>query len=170
MSERLTVEYSSEGIATIKEGWYAEEIAQRQRRGTFEAAEKLSSLVEEARRRQVTRKLAEDMREVLAEQTRLKEDRDLEVRFRQLAEQWYLDTALTSSYLDKILHPAYQTIISLGQPMIPFILRELQAMPDDWFWALRILGRDDPVRPEQAGDMQAMADAWLEWGRRHDYI
>src|SRR3981081_1044100 len=38
---------------------------------------------------------------------------DVERRFGELAEQWYMDTLLTSSYFDKILHPAYQKILRL---------------------------------------------------------
>jgi hypothetical protein len=95
---------------------------------------------------------------------------EAEHQFNVLAEQWYLDTLITSSYFDKILHPAYQKILRLDQAAIPLILRELQAMPNDWFWALRILTDEDPVKPEQAGDMQAMAEAWLAWGREGDYI
>lgn len=93
-----------------------------------------------------------------------------EARFRALAEQWYLDTLLTSSYYEKILHPAYQKILTLNQDAIPLILRELESMPNDWFWALRILTDADPVTPDQAGEMQAMADSWLAWGRDKGYI
>ena len=90
--------------------------------------------------------------------------------FRLYAEQWYLDTLTMSSYYEKILHPAYQKILRLDKDAIPLILRELKAMPNDWFWALRILTDADPVRVEQAGDMQAMADAWLDWGRKEGYL
>lgn len=95
---------------------------------------------------------------------------EVEQRFRELAEIWYTDTLVLSSYFEKILHPAYQKILTLGKPVIPFILAELQDMPNDWFWALRLLSDDDPVKPEQAGDMQAMADAWIQWGREEGYV
>jgi hypothetical protein len=95
---------------------------------------------------------------------------EAEQRFNALAEEWYLDTLMTSSYYEKILHPAYQKILRLDEAAIPLILRELEAMPNDWFWALRILTDDDPVKPEQTGDMQAMAEAWLAWGRQENYI
>jgi hypothetical protein len=76
----------------------------------------------------------------------------------------------SSSYFDKILHPAYQKILTLGKAAVPFILRELQDMPNDWFWALRVITDEDPTTPEQAGDMEAMARAWLEWGKGKRYI
>jgi hypothetical protein len=95
---------------------------------------------------------------------------EAEQTFRMHAERWYLDTLILSSYFEKILHPDYQKILTLGTDAIPLILRELEDMPNDWFWALRVLTDADPVRPEQAGDMQAMADAWIEWGKAEGYI
>lgn len=94
----------------------------------------------------------------------------IEQKFRTLAEQWYIGTMFRSSYLDKILHPAYQKILTLGEAAVPFILRELQDAPSDWFWALRFLTDADPTTPEQAGDMEAMSAAWLDWGREKGHI
>lgn len=102
--------------------------------------------------------------------THLPQQQADEQKFRTLAEQWYLDTLLTSSYYEKILHPAYQKILTLNQNAIPLILRELEAMPNDWFWALRVLSDADPVTADQAGDMQAMAEAWITWGRDKGFI
>ena len=87
----------------------------------------------------------------------------LEQEFRVLAEEWYMDTMPLSSYLEKILHPSYQKILVLGRGVVPFIMNELRDMPNDWFWALRMLTDADPVEPDQAGDMQAMTNAWLYW-------
>ena len=94
----------------------------------------------------------------------------IEQAFRQHAERWYLDTLILSSYFEKILHPDYQKILTLGPDAIPLILRELEDMPNDWFWALQMLTDTDPVQEHQAGDMQAMADAWLKWGKNERYI
>lgn len=95
---------------------------------------------------------------------------ETEQTFRSLAERWYLDTMPLSSYIDKILHPAYQKILTLADEAVPLILRELQDQPNDWFWALRILTDDDPVSPNDAGDMVAMTNAWLRWGTDKGYI
>lgn len=93
-----------------------------------------------------------------------------EQKFRALAEQWYTDTLFSSAYLDKILHPAYQKILTLGEDAIPLILRELRDMPNDWFWALRVLSDEDPAASERAGDINAIAGAWLMWGEKKGYI
>ncbi len=94
----------------------------------------------------------------------------IEKEFNILAEQWYLETLHSSGYLDKILHPAYQRIIGLGKDVIPFILRELQDAPTDWFWALRALTGEDPTNAAQAGKKEELAKAWLKWGKENDYI
>jgi|GEM_PF-6017826 len=95
---------------------------------------------------------------------------EVEQAFRVHAERWYVDTLRLSSYFEKILHPDYQKILTLGMPVVSLILRELEDMPNDWFWALQVLTEADPVQEHQAGDMQAMADAWLGWGRDEGYI
>jgi hypothetical protein len=88
---------------------------------------------------------------------------EVEQKFRALAEEWYMDTMPLSSYVEKILHPAYQKILVLGTDAVPFIMDEIRDMPNDWFWALRMLTDADPVRSEEAGNMQIMTSAWLHW-------
>jgi hypothetical protein len=80
-----------------------------------------------------------------------------------MAERWYLDTMPLSSYVERILHPAYQKILVLGKRTVPLIMDEIRDMPNDWFWALRMLTDVDPVEAGDAGNMQAMANAWLRW-------
>jgi hypothetical protein len=94
----------------------------------------------------------------------------IENSFISLAEKWYLETLHSSGYLDKVLHPAYQRIIGLGKGVIPFILRELQDEPSEWFWALRALTGEDPTTEEMAGNRKKLAEAWLNWGKENGYI
>ncbi|MGI8641735.1 MAG: hypothetical protein ACR2MG_17545 [Pyrinomonadaceae bacterium] len=94
----------------------------------------------------------------------------IEKEFNVLAGQWYMETLHSSAYLDKVLHPAYQRIIGLGQDVIPLILRELQDAPAEWFWALRALTGEDPTTSEQSGKKDEMAKAWLNWGKENGYL
>lgn len=91
-------------------------------------------------------------------------------RFRELAERWSRETRDTSSLTRMVLHPAYQQIIGLGQAAVPLLLEELRDRPDHWFWALASITGENPVRDSDAGDSEAMATAWLEWGREHGHI
>lgn len=93
---------------------------------------------------------------------------ELEEEFRTLAEEWYMETMPLSSYIEKILHPAYQRILVLGKPAVPLIINELRDMPNDWFWALRIITRRDPVDSSIAGRLDLMAEAWIKWWEQED--
>jgi hypothetical protein len=95
--------------------------------------------------------------------------KNVERYFAFLAEKWYLETLHSSGYLDKVLHPAYQRIIGLGKDVIPFILRELQDEPSEWFWALRALTGEDPTTEKTAGNREKLAEAWLNWGKKNGY-
>jgi hypothetical protein len=94
-----------------------------------------------------------------------------ERRFATLAQAWKAETELVSKVGRKIIHPAYQKIIGMGEPAIPLILRDLRDYgPDDWFWALTAITDENPIRPDIAGNMVAMTEAWLAWGRKAGYL
>ncbi|MFO8009044.1 MAG: hypothetical protein R6V05_15065 [Candidatus Brocadiia bacterium] len=90
--------------------------------------------------------------------------------FCEFAREWKEETSLAPSVREMVLHPAYQQIIGMGTPAIPLILDELRRQPDHWFWALRMIARQDPVPDSARGDIEAMAEAWLGWGRDRGYV
>ncbi len=47
--------------------------------------------------------------------------------------------------------------------------RDLEQKPDHWFWALRAITGDNPVKSEHRGRMKLMAEAWIQWGKEHGY-
>ncbi len=89
--------------------------------------------------------------------------------FEKLAMQWYSDTMRQSSFMSKILHPAYQKIIGLGEKAIPFILREPQDSASEWFWALEHIARENPVGAEIERPSE-MARIWIAWGKKNRYL
>lgn len=94
---------------------------------------------------------------------------ELEKEFMELVEEWHRETGMMSLVSKMVMHPAYQRIIGMGQPVIPLILRELEREPDHWFWALRAITGANPVKPEQQGRLKQMAQAWIQWGKEHGY-
>jgi hypothetical protein len=92
-------------------------------------------------------------------------DPGLERRFRELADEWQAAVAHLSSTTARVQHPAYREIIALGSAVVPLLLRELERRPNHWFAALRALTGADPVSPADRGDLGAMADAWIKWGK-----
>jgi hypothetical protein len=94
-----------------------------------------------------------------------------EKRFNKFAKTWKLETELVSKVTKKFMHPAYQKIIGMGESAIPLILKDLiENGPEDWFWALTAITDENPIREDIAGNMVAMTEAWLQWGRKAGYL
>jgi hypothetical protein len=101
----------------------------------------------------------------------INKDLSIEATFRALAELWRKETLNSSDIRDIVEHDAYRRIISLGWPVVGLILSDLREEPDFWFEALAQITGEDPLihRPEILGDVQAMADCWLEWGENNGF-
>ena len=93
----------------------------------------------------------------------------LEWEFITRAMRWKAETVFHSSISKKTQHPDYQRIIGMGPVVVPLMLRWLKQEPDFWFDALVAITGEQPVPPHHAGDVEAMARDWLEWGRAHGY-
>lgn len=93
----------------------------------------------------------------------------LELRFLVLAYQWKRDNLFESSPWRMAAHPAYQCITGMGWQAVPLILQKLSRETDFWFEALTAITGEQPVPPVHAGDMEAMRQDWLHWGREHGY-
>ena len=89
--------------------------------------------------------------------------------FERLTAEWKRETAHLSSPPAIAEHPAYQEIIGMGEKAIPLILRDLQQTGGQWFRALRSITGESPIQPEDRGNIDAMAKAWVDWGKQHQY-
>ncbi len=90
--------------------------------------------------------------------------------FNELAGDWRRETAIHSSITKKAMNRNYQRIIGLGHRVVPLILNELRRSPADWFWALSAITGQNPISPEDAGNLEKMTEAWLRLGRRRGWI
>ncbi len=91
------------------------------------------------------------------------------LQFYRLASKWKEDTSITSSTTQICMHPSYQRIIGMGSGAVPFILRELEERPANWFWALKAITGKDPVPSEHIGKARQMAKDWLGWAKEEGY-
>lgn len=89
--------------------------------------------------------------------------------FEKLADEWLQNRPLGVDVAQMTQHPAYQEIISMGEPAIPWILQRLLNKPDHWFVALHSITGANPVPPESKGRVREMATVWIEWGRQQGY-
>lgn len=96
--------------------------------------------------------------------------KDITEQFNSLAKTWKKETRMHSALPAIVMHPAYLDIIGMGKAVIPFILRELKKSPDHWFTALRAIAKTSPIKPEDAGNLNKMRDAWLKWGKANGYL
>lgn len=90
-------------------------------------------------------------------------------KFSRLTHSWKEATKFTSSYHQLLANPSYLELIAMGQKVLPYIFREMKAQPDHWFLALHILTAVNPVKKENMGNVQAMTNDWLNWGREKGY-
>ena len=89
--------------------------------------------------------------------------------FERLADEWEENRPRGADIEQITNHPAYQGIIALGEPAVPWILRRLAEKPDHWFVALNAITGARPVPPESRGRVKEMTQAWLNWGREQGY-
>ncbi len=93
----------------------------------------------------------------------------LEQRFRRLEATWTAEVGHFSSPSVLINHPAFQEIIALGDAVVPLMLRDLEERPRLWVWALPKITGANPVPAADRGKIARMSEAWLRWGKEHDY-
>ncbi len=89
--------------------------------------------------------------------------------FERLADEWERDRPRGVDIAQMTRHPAYQRIIAMGQPAVPWLLQRLAAKPDHWFVALSAITGARPVPPESRGRIKGMVQAWLDWGLKQGY-
>lgn len=95
---------------------------------------------------------------------------DVRAEFAQLAQLWHEETGHMSSAISITQHPAYVRIISMGAEVVPFILEDLARTNAHWFVALRRITGENPVAPEDVGNVAQIAAAWSRWGRKRGLI
>ena len=91
------------------------------------------------------------------------------IEFESLVFQWKADNFFESSPYRMADHPAYRRIIGMGWVAVPLILAKLRQEPDFWFEALYSITGEQPVSPSHAGNIKAMTEDWLAWGKRKGY-
>ena len=89
--------------------------------------------------------------------------------FLQLLSEWRKDTAFQSSPRVITSHSAYQKIIDIGEPALPFIFEDMRENGGWWYPALRAITGDNPVPREARGNRKLNDEAWLRWGQDNGY-
>ena len=91
-------------------------------------------------------------------------------RFEQLKSDWKVQSQYLSNTAQMAMLWPYQQIIGMGALAVPLILAELRRETDHWFWALEAITGENPVPAENGGNVNAAAEAWLQWGRQEGLV
>lgn len=94
----------------------------------------------------------------------------IQLKFQLLAEKWKEESRFLSFVKERTQLLTYQAIITMGKPAIPCILKEMQAQPNHWFAALKQLTGVNPILPEHKGNLKAMTNDWILWGKKNQII
>jgi len=88
-------------------------------------------------------------------------------RYESLKAQWAAETAHFSLIDDKVASPAFAAIVSMGDIVVPLILRDIRQEPNLLFLALHRITGENPVPPSAAGRIGEIINAWLSWADRN---
>jgi hypothetical protein len=94
----------------------------------------------------------------------------LPMKFNRLLAEWQKESIVMSSITDMVMLPSYQAIIGMGPAVVSLILNELKQDPDYFFWALEAITGDNPILPEDEGNLDRMTNAWIRWGQENGII
>ncbi|WP_186119351.1 hypothetical protein ACN262_31495 [Burkholderia gladioli] len=98
---------------------------------------------------------------------RFPRDEHARILFVSLSEQWRQETLFESSISNVVMNENYQKIIGLGPRAVPWIIDDLRNSEDHWFWALRMITRENPVDEADRGNIPRMVAAWLKWAKNN---
>lgn len=88
----------------------------------------------------------------------------IEDKFNALVAEWRRLREKGSS-TDTMINDAYGQIVAMGWPVVPLLLQEVERQSGHWFTALKWITGKNLVKPEMRGDLRAMRNVWLEWGK-----
>lgn len=88
----------------------------------------------------------------------------VEQRFRRLETLWNAETGYLSSDTEIVGHPAFREIVSMGEAVVPLMMKDLAERASLWVWALPEITGADPVPASDRGNIRKMSQAWLRWG------
>jgi hypothetical protein len=88
----------------------------------------------------------------------------------RLLGRWRRETAYLSSSTRITGHPAYQELIALGSPTLPFLFRDLERTGDGHLSkALAALTGAHPISAGDRGQIRKIAEIWLRWAKENGY-
>ena len=108
-----------------------------------------------------------DAEVTLCEEATKEREKTLEEKFLEQASKWQKETQHLSSPGQRMMHPSYQAILGMGnenrREIVSLMIRDMQHHRRPWYWALSYLAQDNPVSQSDAGNMDRIIKAWVNW-------
>jgi hypothetical protein len=83
--------------------------------------------------------------------------------FQKHLQQWEKETKVLSSTSEMFWNKNCQAIVDMGWEAVPHIIDLLKSHPTWLFYALRVITRSNPMKPEHTGHLHEIAADWIEW-------
>jgi hypothetical protein len=93
----------------------------------------------------------------------------IEDDFDSFALTWGIDNRHNSNAQLIAQHPSYQRIVGMGRDALPLIFKRMKKAHGHWFLALQAITGINPVKVDNRGDIPAMTNDWLDWGKRNGF-
>ena len=94
---------------------------------------------------------------------------DIRARFRHLFDVWDKDTFIFSSPHQIYNHWAYEELVNLGEPAVPYMLGELQRGRSKVVAALRTISGESLVQGLRL-TTEEIVERWLAWGEDKGHV
>lgn len=89
----------------------------------------------------------------------------IETEFNRLAERWKKNKEIYSLAALVWNDKNYLKILGMGETALPFILKDLEKTRSNWFHALPLITKENPVKKEDEGNWDKMVTSWLDWAK-----
>jgi hypothetical protein len=93
----------------------------------------------------------------------------LQEKFDRLDAAWVNEVGHYSSSAVLRNHWAYREMVSLGEEIVPVLLRDVEKGPSLWCWALHEITGEIPFPQESRGNIEKICAAWVRWGKEQGY-
>jgi len=91
-----------------------------------------------------------------------------ETRFQALLRKWNDETKFISDPYKACANSAFREIVDMKWAAVPLIMDELAHSPNIFLLsALEEITGEDPISPEDYGDVEKMVASWLNWANEH---
>ena len=79
------------------------------------------------------------------------------------------ETYMHSSMVSVEHKPSVQALIKAGLPVVEFVFRNAIPLSYHLMWVLGKITGENPVKPEHAGMIAEMSEAWNIWATQNNY-